>query len=155
MMRRREFRLQTILSYKEKLVELLQMELGALERARQQEQGHLQRLYEEQDDQMDKLQQRQSAPKLDTDGIDVSLGYLRNLQREIQRQSHAVEAATRRVDEKRRQLLTRTQEKKVLEKLRTRHMAAYQRELTLAETKATDEAVSNQLGQGRLLSQRT
>lgn len=133
------FRLQSVLSYKEKLVNLLQIELGALERARQREEARLADLKQERRARLEGIAAEQADGLLDLERLTAAYAFIARLDQELEVQRLAVEAAARRVEEKRVQLAQKHQETKVLDKLKERHAAARRRELQSLEAKVMDE----------------
>jgi flagellar FliJ protein len=116
------FRLQPVLSYRERREETVETELAHLRHACRQEEDGLARIQEHENEVMDGMSrlQRESA-LVDAAGMEQRLSYLSLLGDRADVQTDRVEDARRQVEGKRQELVVASQEKRVLEKLKERN----------------------------------
>ena len=132
------FNLQVVLNYRKRLEEGLQMELSRTQRelesakqvffAYQQEKGY----YEEE------LAKRE-AREVNIDESILYRDYLKGMNRKIKAQREIVAKAKIGVDKKQEELLIATKKRKVLEKVREKHMKEFMDDLERKERIFTDE----------------
>ena len=132
------FNLQVVLNYRKRLEEGLQMELSRTQRelesakqvffAYQQEKGY----YEEE------LAKRE-AREVNIDESILYRDYLKGMNRKIKAQREIVAKAKIGVDKKQKELLIATKKRKVLEKVREKHMKEFMDDLERKERIFTDE----------------
>ncbi len=115
------FRLQPVLSYKEKKQELIETELATLRHACQQEEQGLERMKAKEAETIDAMSQwQQDNQRVDVGAAGQRLTYLNWLSKSVDQQSVRVDEAREVVEGKRQELVVASQEKKVLEKLKER-----------------------------------
>jgi len=132
------FNLQAVLNYRKRIEEGLQMEVSRRQRelesakqvffAYQREKGY----YEEE------LAQRE-AREVKIDESILYRDYLKGMNRKIKEQREIVAKAKIGVDEKQEELLIATKKRKVLEKVREKHMKEFMDSLERKERIFTDE----------------
>jgi len=132
------FNLQVVLNYRKRIEEGLQMELSRTQRelesakqvffAYQREKGY----YEEE------LAKRE-AREVNIDESILYRDYLKGMDRKIKAQREIVATAKMEVDKKQEELLIATKKRKVLEKVREKHMKTFMDDLEREERIFTDE----------------
>ena len=132
------FNLQVVLNYRKRIEEGLQMELSRTQRelesakqvffAYQREKGY----YEEE------LAKRE-AREVNIDESILYRDYLKGMNRKIKEQREIVAKAKIGVDKKQEELLIATKKRKVLEKVREKHMKEFMDDLERKERIFTDE----------------
>ena len=132
------FNLQVVLNYRKRIEEGLQMELSGAQRelesakqvffAYQREKGY----YEEE------LAKRE-AREVNIDESILYRDYLKGMNRKIKAQREIVAKAKIGVDKKQEELLIATKKRKVLEKVREKHMKEFMDDLERKERIFTDE----------------
>ena len=132
------FNLQVVLNYRKRIEEGLQMELSGVQRelesakqvffAYQREKGY----YEEE------LTKRE-AREVNIDESILYRDYLKGMNRKIKAQREIVAKAKIEVDKKQEELLIATKKRKVLEKVREKHMKEFMDDLERKERIFTDE----------------
>ena len=132
------FNLQVVLNYRKRIEEGLQMELSGVQRelesakqvffAYQREKGY----YEEE------LAKRE-AREVNIDESILYRDYLKGMNRKIKAQREIVAKAKIEVDKKQEELLIATKKRKVLEKVREKHMKEFMDDLERKERIFTDE----------------
>lgn len=141
---RSKFHLQPLLSYKQNLEEVLQVELAQLTSAHAREQEELERLERSRDDVARQLRAYESEGQLNLELIKLTHGFLESLRARVAAQSEAVARLAGQVETKRRDLVKAMQERKVLEKLKEKYLAELQEQAEKQEMRVNDE-----IGTGR------
>lgn len=141
-MKKFKFSLETVLSYKQQVLEALQGEHAALlARVREQE-TLLQAIWDEYHDYNDEFCERKMTGLPITDAVIYQNG-LRVLETRIQRETERLEQLRRQEEQKREQVVEARKETASLEKLREKKLVAYEKELSKAEELLIEEFVSN------------
>mgnify|MGYP005831743415 FL=1 len=141
-MKKFRFSLETVLSYKQQVLEALQGEHAALlARVREQE-AFLQSIWDEYHDYNDEFCERKMTGLPITDAIIYQNG-LRVLEKRIQHETERLEQFRRQEEQKRAQVIEARKDTASLEKLRDKKLTAYEKELSRAEEQLIEEFVSN------------
>ena len=133
------FRLQPVLSYKERLEEALQLELNALEKACQKEKDNLDALVNEKRSHMLWLRAQWLGVKPEIEVIKISFQYLGELVKRMESQVIVVENLRTQVQRKRTGIIEIAQSRKTLEKLKEKHRIEWLKKLADLESKNLDE----------------
>ena len=134
------FRLQPVLSYKEKREELVETELAHLRQACHQEEAGLARIQDQENQVIDGMSRMQrESVRVDVAGMEQRLSYLSLLGERADIQTGKVEEARNLVEGKRQQLVVASQEKRVLEKLKERNAQDAFTGARRAEDRVNDE----------------
>lgn len=134
-----KFKLQPVLSYKERLEEALQMELGQIDKAYLREHGLLDSMIAEKQAHMESLQVQWANTQADPHMLELALQFMRNFGRNIEAQAMLVEGLKSQLHRKRAELIEVSNAKRTLEKLKERHSARAHKEEAKMETKHLDE----------------
>lgn len=134
------FRLQPVLSYKEKREEMVETELAHLRQACRQEEAGLASIQEQENQVIDGMSRLQrDSVRVDVAGMEQRLSYLSLLGERADVQTGKVEDARKQVEGKRQELVTASQEKRVLEKLKERNAQEAFTGARRADDRANDE----------------
>ena len=140
-MKKFRFSLETVLDYKQQVLESLQAEHGAiLARVRDQE-----RLLEELEAEYRHMDHEFTRHKLQGVGILDAMKYeqyLRSMERQIQEETERLEKLRRQEEAKREQVVEAKQETSAIEKLREKKLESYNKSVQKAEEAMIDELVS-------------
>jgi len=142
------FRLQTLLTLKANLVEARELELSELRAAQEREEERLMTLETARQERQDRLRQ-QSQGNLNVSDLSYHCALLEQMDHAITAQAKVVQAARQRVEEKRAELITLLQEKKVLEKLKEKADSEWAQRVARAEAKFMDELSTTRYGRAR------
>ncbi|MGQ9674959.1 MAG: flagellar export protein FliJ [Chloroflexota bacterium] len=134
-----KFHLQPLLSYKRNLEEVLEVELAQLTAAHAREQEELERLERSRQEVARQLRSFEAESQLNLELIKLTHGFLESLRVRIVAQSEVVAQLAGQVETKRRALIKAMQERKVLEKLKERHLAELQEQSDKQEMRVNDE----------------
>lgn len=140
----REFTLQPALSYKTRLEEMRQMELAEIEIAFQQECHVLEALSQIEQAGYRELEQQHLTGQLNMDAIALYLFDLQTLQRRIEQQLTLLEDLSRRIGEKRGELIEASKEKKALEKLKGKYQKEIAQARAMTENKTMEDMATSQ-----------
>lgn len=140
----REFSLQPVLTYKERLEDLCQMALAEIEAAVAREHRALELLFEMQRLGYQELEGHHRSGQMDIGAISVSFGDLQALENQIERQLATLTHLTSKAQQKRAELLEISKEKKALEKLKEKHTRHIAKAMAREENKAIDEIATSQ-----------
>ena len=135
------FRLEALLNHRRHQEEVCQKELAQTERQLADERGNLQRLKEEKRENTKKLQARQNI-HINVSLIILSINYVRQLSKNIEKQADCVRVATRKVNQKRTELVVMVKKRKTLEKLKENEQLVYHQKMLQNERKLMDEVAS-------------
>ena len=135
------FKLDALLKHRRHQEEVCQQQLAQAERHLVDERGKLRRLIKEKRDNTRKLQTRQKI-QINVSLIILSINYLRQLSKNIEKQTACLRAATRTVNQKRTELVKAVKKRKTLEKLKEKEHLDYQRDLLQNERKLMDQVAS-------------
>jgi len=134
-----KFQLQSVLDYREQIVDLRQGELVELEQKLQAEQLVLAALRERMADLADDIRESQQAGNLNCTEMNYKLAYLEQLEEREAAQVICVQECRELRDAKRLELMQAAQDKQVLDKLKNRHLEQQRAEELYQEGKTLDE----------------
>ena len=137
-MKRFNFRFQRILEIKERMEETRKIALGKVVAVLNKEQERLADLEQTQMLCRQGGQELLSA-QLDPSLLGLNMSYLQRLQREIREQQAQIQQVEKAVEEKRKELMEATKERRVYEILKERAGENYRRELKRQERIMLDE----------------
>ena len=135
------FKLEALLNHRRHLEDICQKELAASERLLADEKGKLSRWKKEKRDNIEILQVKQKQ-KINVSDIVLSVNYLQRLSENIEVQKQCVREATKKVNQRRQELIIIVKKRKTLEKLKEKDRLAYQQKLMQNERKFMDEVAS-------------
>ncbi len=135
------FKLEALLNHRRHQEEVCQKELAQTERQLADEQGKLRQRKREMRENIQKLQAKQKE-KLNVSDIILSVNYIQQLSKNIEDQKKCVRQATKKVNQKRNELIIIVKKRKTLEKLKENEWLAYQQILMQTERKLMDEVAS-------------
>jgi flagellar protein FliJ len=133
-----KFRLQSVLAYREQILDLRRQEMGDLERALARERQALEELQARRCHLEAKIRVAQEG-RLDCEHVRRLLAYLERLRQHEQEQEARVAEAEAQREAKRTEVVRALQDKQVIEKLRERHIALQRKEELQREGKMLDE----------------
>ena len=136
------FKLEALLNHRRHQEEVCQKELAHFERQLADERTQLRQLKQDQRDNARELQARQKA-RINVSAIILSVNYIRQLAGKIENQIECVREATRKVNQKRNELIAIVKKRKTLEKLKEKEQQAYQQKILQNERKFMDEVASS------------
>ncbi|MFH1485719.1 MAG: flagellar export protein FliJ [Chloroflexota bacterium] len=134
-----KFRLQPVLSYKERLEEVLQLELSQLDRAYLKEQEVLDRMMEEKHSHMESLRVQWQEAKPEMHLLELGLRFLHHLAKNIEEQTTLVDSIKSQLQRKRVELIEVSHAKRTLEKLKERQRVQWTRQREKKDAKRSDE----------------
>jgi len=134
-----KFKLQSVLDYREQIVDLRQGELVELEQKLQAEQLVLAALRERIADLADDIRESQEAGNLNCTELNYKLAYMEQLEEREEAQVARVQECRRLREAKRLELMQAAQDKQVLEKLKDRHLEEQRAEELYRENQMLDE----------------
>lgn len=134
----RTFSLQPVLSYRERIAEALEMELGRLLATAQEIKAVITALQRDEQESFDELARRQTG-MLDLMAIEQLRGHLQNVQKQIEAQKARLAEMQNQIEAKRQEVTTAQQDKETLEKLKEREENAWQAEVLRRETAERDD----------------
>ncbi len=135
------FKLEALLNHRRHQEEVCQKELAQTERQLADEQGKLRQRKREMRENIQKLQAKQKE-KLNVSDIILSVNYIQQLSKNIEDQKKCVRQATKKVNQKRNELIIIVKKRKTLEKLKEKEWLAYQQIMMQTERKLMDEVAS-------------
>lgn len=124
-----QFRLQSVLSLKASLEEQTGNELAILNAKAERAQLELEALRTRREDLLDEMGDRRKRRNLDAERILAEALYLERLNAELQIARQVLQRQRALAAAKRAELVGISRERKVLEKLKEKHQARYQKEL--------------------------
>ena len=136
-----QFKLEALLNHRRHLEDICQKELAESERLLADEKGKLSRWKKEKRDNIEILQVKQKQ-KINVSDIVLSVNYLQRLSENIEVQKQCVREATKKVNQRRQELIIIVKKRKTLEKLKEKDRLAYQQKLMQNERKFMDEVAS-------------
>jgi flagellar FliJ protein len=136
------FRLQTVLDLKQRMEDAQQQELAALAHQRQMAEEALRLLAQQAEQHQRALAERTASGRIDPREIAGALAYIEAVRASIAAQRDLASELEAKVRESRERLLGITREKRMLERLRERHVAAEAQEADRRDQRAADELVS-------------
>ncbi|MCP4628785.1 MAG: flagellar export protein FliJ [bacterium] len=135
------FKLEALLNHRRHQEEIRQKELAQTERQLADERGKLNRLKEDKQENTQKLQAKQKIP-INVSVIILSVNYIRQLAKNIEKQAECVRVTTRKVNQKRTELVMMVKKRKTLEKLKEKEQLVYQQKMLQNERKLMDEVAA-------------
>ena len=135
------FKLEALLNHRRHQEEVCQKELAQTERQLADEQGKLRQQKREMRDNIQTLQAKQKE-RINVSDIILSVNYIQQLSKNIENQKKCVGEATKKVNQKRNELIVIVTKRKTLEKLKEKERLAYQQKMLQNERKLMDEVAS-------------
>jgi len=136
-----QFKLEALLNHRRHQEEVCQKRLAQTERQLVDEQNKLRRQKKEERDNILKLQAKQKD-NINVADIILSVNYIQQLSHKIKVQKNCVREATKKVIQKRNELIGIVKKRKTLEKLKEKQWLAYQQKTMQNERKLMDEVAS-------------
>jgi flagellar FliJ protein len=136
------FKLQSVLTYREKKEDALKKELADLKAKHERERQILHGLARKLDRKQKELKQKQ-LEKLDVGEISLYHAYISKVQENIVLQTIRVQELLARVCAKREKLIEASKEKRMMEKLYDKHFEEWQQSLLRDEQKLIDELATS------------
>lgn len=140
-MKKFKFTLETVLSYKQQVLDALQREHGLLVGEVRAQERLLLRLRQAYREYGDEYNERSAAGMILTDALFYQ-SRLRAMEREIQTEQQRLEELERKAEEKRLEVVAARQDTASIEKLREKKLAAYDKAVAKAEEQLVEEFVS-------------
>ena len=134
------FRMQTVLDVRKTVEDKIVSEFSKHKKELQQEEENLQIIQQQKEELIDSLRKIQDK-KVPVSEIAMSSASIKRRQQEEELQKEAVRNVTKKVDEKRDELLEATKKKKAMEICKTRHFERYQSDERILERTAIDALV--------------
>lgn len=134
----RTFSLQPVLSYRERIAEALEMELGRLRATAQEIKAAIAALQRDEQESFDELARRQTG-MLDLMAIEQLRGHLQNVQKQIEAHKARLAEMQKQIEAKREEVTAAQQDKETLEKLKEREENAWQAEVLRREAAERDD----------------
>ena len=135
------FKLEALLNHRRHQEEICQKQLAQTERLLADEQGKLRRQKKEHRDNIQKLHAKQKE-RINVSVMILSVSYIQQLSKNIEDQKKCVREATKKVNQKRNELIIIVKKRKTLEKLKEKEWLAYQKKMMQNERKLMDEVAS-------------
>jgi flagellar export protein FliJ len=135
----RKFRLQSVLDYREQLVEQGQQELAVLERANAAQRAVVEGIVVRLAQLSERIRAEQQAGSLDCEGIRRQLGYLAQVEVQAEQERRRLVEMLAQTDKKRQELTQLLQDKQSLDKLKERYAAEELQETNHRESQTLDE----------------
>jgi flagellar FliJ protein len=136
-----QFKLEALLNHRRHQEEVCQKELAQTERQLADEQGKLRQQKREMRENIQKLQTKQKE-SINVSDIILSVNYIQQLSKNIEDQKNCVREATKKVNQKRNELIVIVKKRKTLEKLKEKDRLTYQQKMMQNERKLMDEVAS-------------
>jgi len=149
--RKFQFRLQTVLDYKQRRAEEEERELARRMEILHEAERELASLKRFQEKRRHEMAEKGKRGKLDVEGLKMYHEQQRKLSRDIAAQQIKVQQAHADVELQRQKLLEARKEVKTYEKLKEKHYAGYLVELNLEEQKLLDELATGKYNRERPL----
>ena len=135
------FKLEALLNHRRHQEEICQKELAQTERQLADEEGKLRRQKREQRENIQKLHAKQKE-RINVSVMILSVSFIQRLSKNIENQIKCVREATKKVNQKRNELIIIVKKRKTLEKLKEKEWLAYQEKMMQNERKLMDEVAS-------------
>jgi flagellar FliJ protein len=135
------FKLEALLNHRRYQEEVCQKELAKARRALSDEREKLDRKKSEKQESLERLQTKKNENPT-VSGIMLHMNYLTQLSRDIEDQALRVHNSTKLVDQKRDELISVMQKRKILKKIKYRDWQRYQQKFMQDERKLMDEVAS-------------
>jgi len=133
-----KFKLQSILEYRVNIEEKILNEFSDLKRDLEEKRAVLKALVAERESLMNDLRNMQSVT-MRVDDIAALVAYVENIRMKEKEQKNILHQAKEKVEKKRQELMEAVRNRKVMENLRDKHAAEYQKNLNELEQKNSDE----------------
>ncbi len=133
-----KFKLQSILEYRVNIEEKILNEFSDLKRDLEEKRAVLKALVTERESLMNDLRNMQSVT-MRVDDIAALVAYVENIRMKEKEQKNILHQAKEKVEKKRQELMEAVRNRKVMENLRDKHAAEYQKNLNELEQKNSDE----------------
>jgi len=140
-----KFKLQSILEYRVNIEEKILNEFSDLKRDLEEKRAVLKALVTERESLMNDLRNMQSVT-MRVDDIAALVAYVENIRMKEKEQKNILHQAKEKVEKKRQELMEAVRNRKVMENLRDKHAAEYQKNLNELEQKNSDEMSMLKLG---------
>lgn len=141
-MKKFKFSLETVLSYKQQVLDSLQREHGILVGQVRAQEELLQRLRREYREYSDEYNERTATTGLLLTDALYYQSRLRAMEREIQEEAQRLEELERKAEEKRLEVVAARQDTASIEKLREKKLSAYDKAVAKSEEQLVEEFVS-------------
>lgn len=151
----RRFRLQSVLSYREDVEEALQLELARLRIEEQAAQDQLDALNRDALAGLESIRPFQVGRSADVTLIEQGFAYVAYMAERIRLQSAVMAEIATRVEAKRQELVEAMQKRKTMEKLKERHVQAYESWASRVEQSAIDDMVAARYSRGVAAGERS
>jgi len=135
------FKLEPLLRHRRHQEEICQKELAESERLVADEKDKLRRLKKEKRIKVQNLQANQKE-NIDVSLLSLSMNYIRQLSKQIEEQKKCVREASKKLNQKRSELIIIVKKRKTLEKIKEKSRLTYQRQMMQNERKFMDEVAS-------------
>ena len=135
------FKLEVLLNQRRHQEEVCQKQLAQKERQLADARDRLFRLKQKKRENTQELQDKQKD-QINVTVIVLTLNFIRQLSHKIEKQADCVRAATRKVNQKRSELVMIVKKRKTLEKLKEKEQADYQQIMLQSERKLMDEVAA-------------
>ena len=149
-----QFRLEPVLEHKRRLEEAAQAEHGRRLATQRREEDALARLAEAEARTVGDLERQRRTGRLAIELLQMSLTLQEALQVQLTRQETAVTQARQEATTTREALLSRVQERKILEGLRERQLTDFALAQQRAETRQIDELVTGRAARALIAARR-
>ncbi len=136
-----QFKLQALLNHRRYQEEVCQIELAEAQRGLTDAQEKLRRLKKAKRENIQKLQARQKEHH-NISNILIFINYIEQLSRDIEAQMQQVRKASKKVTQKRDNLIEIMKKRKTLEKLKEKEWLEYQQKMLHEERKFNDEVAA-------------
>lgn len=133
-----KFKLQSILEYRVNIEEKILNEFSDLKRDLEEKRAVLKALVTERESLMNDLRNMQSVT-MRVDDIAALVAYVENIRMKEKEQKNILHQAKEKVEKKRQELMEAVRNRKVMENLRDKHAAEYQKNFNELEQKNSDE----------------
>jgi flagellar protein FliJ len=134
------FKMQTILDVRKTLEDKVISEFSEQQRELQKEKENLQALRHQKEELIDSLRKMQDK-KVNVSEIVMKSTGIERYQKDEARQQEKVQDVTKKVDQKRDELLEAAMKRKVMETFKTKQFDQYQSDARMLERKTVDEMV--------------
>ncbi|MCW2277941.1 flagellar export protein FliJ [Heliophilum fasciatum] len=148
-MKRFQFRLQTALMVKTHQEEMVKREMQVQQQALEQQETLLAEIRQHMDSAMQNVRNR-SAVNIDVQERMMFVRYWQRMQAQEQRQLRQVDQEKQKLEAVRQRLIAAMQERKVLEKLREKHLTEYKKQMLEEEQIYLDELATMRHGRAEL-----
>jgi flagellar FliJ protein len=132
------FKLETLLNHRRHQEEVCQKQLAQTEKQLADERKKLDRMKQKKRENTQELQAKQKI-QINVSIIALTLNFIRQLSMKIEQQTDRVRLATRKVNQKRSELVMIVKKRKTLEKLKEKEQLAHQQTILQSERKLMDE----------------